>query len=943
MKAVKFLFSFSFLGIFIVACSLFNEMLEPKDIFSIIGSPAVEISIPSDNDSVFTNFTITGTVKPGDNISEVSVYISDSNTTEVFKTSLDAFGNISCELSVKHTGVFTVWVEAVSGNGKTGTSEKIQITAVDFILNITSPTNDGAVWWVGTGTVTIGGIVQSSTRDAYTISMILSTSTNMKLSDYPGESPWSISINGLTPGTNNVILSCRKVRTGELSPQKKLTLIRDTIAPTALITIPSTDYTTYKANVIAAFGGQAEGTLSPVSAVYISTNGTSFVPVSNLVCTQYSAEWQHSYTFGYGIHNIWIYSIDKVGNVSATNQRIIECKDLIFVSPTGNDINNGLSKDNAVLTIQKAINLAVSNGFDTVWVEQGKYMPGFGLMSTSAFNNYAGINITDSGLKLIGGWDANFVNRNGYSLLDGYNIGDNNKHVIFLNNVSNILIDGFIISGGSANINDSINKDGGGIYIFCSTDNIFTNCVISNNYAINNGGGIILSSSYRNIIHGSVINNNSDSDGGGIYIMASDYNTIYSIVCGNSTTLDGNGGGIFIGGSYNLIKGYVMNNVCYKLYGEGGGLYINGNYNIIEGTISGNLSYGSGGGMYIIGNGNQILGDIRGNISFNSEGGGIFLSGDNNTINSLVELNYSFDSGGGIRICSGWGNILNCLIMNNGTYGNGGGLNISTAYTTINGLIQGNYSDHGNGGGVWVYGGQNLFNCSVFNNNAALAGGGYYFQSSSYNTINGIISNNFSLTGGGGLAVVAFSSDNVFNCSVLNNSAKSGGGGFSLNSSSRNTLKGSIMYNKSTIGGGVAIVDSIDTTMSNINISGNIATNFAAAIYVANSGIKVLSCIITNNSGSNVIYLVNNGITGFMLSNCLIGGSGNELAIQEGISDAAGHYLVGNTFITNTLSSIYKEYTGNAYILCNNGWTNINVPAFMDAATASGNKVTNIP
>lgn len=142
---------------------------------------------------------------------------------------------------------------------------------------------------------------------------------------------------------------------------------------------------------------------------------------------------------------------------------------------------------------------------------------------------------------------------------------------------------------------------------------------------------------------------------------------------------------------------------------------------------------------------------------------------------------------------------------------------------------------------------------------------------------------------------------------------------------------------------------------TNNTISGSVYNNRAylsgGGIYLdSSSSISILNSHITNNwttsSTNSVMHLYNRGaLTNLVISNCFIGGNNNTTAIgiYEENRDITGHILMNNTFITNRLGYLYREFTGNRLITNNIDWTNINNPTLIDSTTGStNNRVTNL-
>lgn len=380
-----------------------------------------------------------------------------------------------------------------------------------------------------------------------------------------------------------------------------------------------------------------------------------------------------------------------------TTHYSIRHNEQIYVSTSGNDANDGKTFANAVLTIQKAVELVKTYSYANVYVEAGTYQQGTGLSNNVAINNYAGVNIVDiSSFNLIGGWNAAFDTQNGVSILDGQN---SLHHIIWVENISNLTIDGFIIQNGNGLGSSS---RGGGIYsINCQSNTI--NAIVANNTAAF-GAGICIRYGSHNTINGT-ISNNIGVAGGGVFLEYSDTNTISGTVSKN--TASNRAGGIDIyGSSYNTITGTVSSNIAIDSEGGGIHLYI-GKHNIISGVIFGNVS-DSGGGVYINTSYTTVSGIVSNNTAIS--GGGIFINSNvSNTISGVIIDNFATIYGGGIYIYNGLYNTFSGTISNNIAESNGGGLyfgpsaanNTFTATSIVrwNTVTDGSVGD---GGGVYV-------------------------------------------------------------------------------------------------------------------------------------------------------------------------------------------------------------------------------------------------
>lgn len=332
----------------------------------------------------------------------------------------------------------------------------------------------------------------------------------------------------------------------------------DTTAPTVTVS-PSGDITTSSPFVVRLSVDENYG--------YWSTNFANFV--------RFSAPFI-DVIIGDNTTNIRYYGGDTLGNISSTNSNTYTffC-DKIYVSTDGNDANDGKTCANAVLSIQNAIELAVSYGYNNVYVEAGTYMQGAGLSNSMVANKYAGIKINGANnINLIGGWDNGFSTQSGYSILDG--TGTSPYHVIWVQDLTNFTINGFVVQNGDANLSSPPQHQcGGGLYFKNVSNSLIINCIIYNNHA-SCGGGIYMQNCDHNNIDGNIHNNIATEDGGGIYFKNGGTNTISGSILSNIANINGGGVYIFNTSTNNTFTGSCVirwNTVTGGAVSDGGGVY----------------------------------------------------------------------------------------------------------------------------------------------------------------------------------------------------------------------------------------------------------------------------------------------------------------------------------------------------------------------------------
>jgi parallel beta-helix repeat protein/predicted outer membrane repeat protein len=198
----------------------------------------------------------------------------------------------------------------------------------------------------------------------------------------------------------------------------------------------------------------------------------------------------------------------------------------------GNDTNSGHDWDNAMKSIQAAVDACETAGGGEVWVKFGTYVPGTVRSDTFQLK---------PGVALYGGFVGSESLRAERDLavhetiLSGdigvQNVGsDNAYHVV--TGADNAVLDGFTVTGGNA-----ANNNGGGMYNRFSSP-IVSNCIFFGNEA-GAGGGMANEESDPTLINCIFRENSASSGGGGMSNYESAPTMINCVFWGNSTAGDG--------------------------------------------------------------------------------------------------------------------------------------------------------------------------------------------------------------------------------------------------------------------------------------------------------------------------------------------------------------------------------------------------------------------
>ena len=269
---------------------------------------------------------------------------------------------------------------------------------------------------------------------------------------------------------------------------------------------------------------------------------------------------------------------------------------LVFVLPTGrvnaagtvyyvranaSGSNNGTSWANAYKDLQSAIS-AASTG-DEIWVAKGTYKPTNGINRNLSFKLkaeialYGGFAGTET-QRTQRNWTTNITVLSG-DIGTANNAADNSLHVVYIDDMDSVTLDGFTISAGNAT-GTFANGKGGGIYSVGNADLLLENLEIANNKAKIEGGGLYNGGGMNRGI-GTKLNNvrfmnNVAADGGGMYNLNSSPNITKTTFTENTATATGGG---MKNLAYDDFASPTLNNVLFSnnTASEGGGL-LNGSF-----------------------------------------------------------------------------------------------------------------------------------------------------------------------------------------------------------------------------------------------------------------------------------------------------------------------------------------------------------------------------
>ena len=373
----------------------------------------------------------------------------------------------------------------------------------------------------------------------------------------------------------------------------------------------------------------------------------------------------------------------------------------IYLDQThGNDANDGLTKDTAVRTLEKANELANANGTRDIFLASVYQVTG-----------------TEN-------WDLGGKTIHRHSL-GGYMIELKDASASLT--LKDVVIDGaeYSVAAENAAETDSIIKAASG-----GTIELKSGAILENNKAAQFGSGILAINGVEITMEdGAVIRNNTNRNyelGGGILLGNGSIFTMNGgEISGN--TANGGGGVAIIGSTMVMNGGTISNNSTYKTSGQG--------------------SYGAG--VYVADYANASGGDILFKpkpASFEMNGG-------------KITGNKALDYGGGILTFPQQSkkitiNIKNGEISENQvTEGSGGAIAAFFGVTelNINGGTLTKNSAKNYGGGVFLYDATNvtISGGTISENKASQGGGVYLWPTSAANQTGGSIENNVANAGGG--------------------------------------------------------------------------------------------------------------------------------------------------------------------------------------------------
>ncbi len=417
--------------------------------------------------------------------------------------------------------------------------------------------------------------------------------------------------------------------------------------------------------------------------------------------------------------------------------------------------------------------------------------------------------------------------------------------------------------------NETRGGAGGGVRVVTNSQATLLRVVVDSNRASATqqpGGGMEVTNAAVVTMSGGSVSNNTVSDGwaGGIRVLSASL-TLDSVVVRGNRVLDGNGQGGGIQGegatsSITLRGTTVREN---RVLASGGGLSLGSGIRaeITNSTITGNT--GSLGGGIVIGN-----------------------APDARMTGTTVSDNVATTRGGGLFV---WGN---------------------STIDIDNGIIRGNRADSTGGGGMYVQD-QAIARLTetVVDSNEAMGppsevqgGGGLWAGPGTHIEVTGgSFTRNVTWTGWGAAVYSIASTIDLTDVMAHDNRAGGAGGAYAIVGASDVTISGgAVKDNKSVIGagGGVIFASNSTGTLSDVEVSGNVADIRGGGIQlIQTSNVTLDNVTITGNE----VRLDGGGIGSFDASVLTMnGGVVDSNRVLEGTGGGLGRTSSGELIIAGT-------------------------------------------
>jgi len=394
----------------------------------------------------------------------------------------------------------------------------------------------------------------------------------------------------------------------------------------------------------------------------------------------------------------------------------------LYVSPDGSDENSGLTQDDPLQSLTRAVQMMApgSGPTQTIHLAAGIYSP-------DSTGEYFPV-FVDQNTSLAGSVYDTAIIDGGYT-----------TQIMHIRDADAISLENLVIrnAGGSTYFE-------GAVYCGGSTLNI-SNVTLEMNLA----GGLLIENSTVTVDNAIVRNNHSfgitfrdscDFTSNSLEISGNYSNGIFTdnaVVTLQDILLSDNRRGINVsGGTVACINITAVGNSLTSLsnYWYGGGIYASGaDLEIQNCTFSDNGAYNGGGGYFTNTQAQIVNSNWNNNQTGTGYGGGIYISGGQITLlNDTIEENRSGNYGGGLYLENSLVDIKGCVIKKNTSGNCGGGLYVYGSPELVISDCQITFNDANNdGGGMYLRNTAPWISNTDIYANSSNFGGGVYFGSGS--------------------------------------------------------------------------------------------------------------------------------------------------------------------------------------------------------------------
>lgn len=347
-----------------------------------------------------------------------------------------------------------------------------------------------------------------------------------------------------------------------------------------------------------------------------ASDNTAVIPVSGITFGGSGASRTVTVTptaGAIGVANITVTVSD--GQLTAnTTFEVTVYRGVLYVVPGGKSSGSCDTWANGCTLSHALDDVAVSG--DEIWAKYGEYTANLsrGDNSVCKFSWFA----LKSGIKLYGSFSGNETTRparySGFvpsSTLNG--TGSFNYpacHTVYIDGLSNVVLDGFTITGGTASSGWSgpaYHGYGGGIFVKNSSNVRLAHLLFDDNWAGDGGGGLYSEGNTNLTVVNSGFKANAASYGGGIYSADSPRLVNVTLTGNGNPNPPGNmptvGGGYYVAGGSPTLTNVVFSGNLTASNKTGGGLYVANGSPVLKNTTFHNnqAPYGTGGGIYVAG------------------------------------------------------------------------------------------------------------------------------------------------------------------------------------------------------------------------------------------------------------------------------------------------------------------------------------------------------